>query len=201
MKKRFKDKPYYYFAPWNVETAVKCPTCKGFSIVKVIEDDVHFLCTQCGKKENKPRYTTYEYRVGNMCQNCERFYRINIDDKAKQNFSVLNVSCPYCHEIMSGKVKKIKANYYTYPSIQGGKDTFFGYELYFLTSFKGRLVWAINREHLDYLIDYINADLREKHILGVNYALKTASNDLPTFMKSAKNRKNILKILEKMREL
>ena len=46
--------------------------------------------------------------------------------------------------------------------IQGGKDPWFGLELWFLTSFQGKPVWALNREHLAYLIDYRSADLREK---------------------------------------
>ena len=46
--------------------------------------------------------------------------------------------------------------------IQGGKDPWFGLELWFLASFQGKPVWALNRGHLAYLIDDLSADLREK---------------------------------------
>ena len=42
------------------------------------------------------------------------------------------------------------------------ENPIFGLELWFLTSFQGKPVWALNREHLAYLIDYLSADLREK---------------------------------------
>ena len=54
-----------------------------------------------------------------------------------------------------------------------------------------------NREHLAYLIDYLSADLREKPL---GRAKKTQSDSLPTFMKTAKNRERIVKLLKKLQE-
>ena len=66
-----------------------------------------------------------------------------------------------------------------------------------MTSFQGKPVWALNREHLAYLIDYLSADQREKP-LGI--PRKTQADHLPTFMKTAKNRERIVKLLKKMQE-
>ena len=62
---------------------------------------------------------------------------------------------------------------------------------------QGKPVWSLNREHLAYLIDYLSADLREKP-LGI--PRKTQADHLPTFMKTAKNRERIVKLLKKMQE-
>ena len=66
-----------------------------------------------------------------------------------------------------------------------------------MTSFQGKPVWALNREHLAYLIDYLSADLREKPLGSQK---KTQADHLPTFMKTAKNRERIVKLLKKMQE-
>ena len=56
---------------------------------------------------------------------------------------------------------------------------------------------TLNREHLAYLIGYLSADLREKPL---GRAKMTQADHLPTFMKTAKNRERIVKLLKKMQE-
>ena len=58
-------------------------------------------------------------------------------------------------------------------------------------------IWALNREHLTYLIDYLSADLREKPS-GENTTMRTQADMLPAFFKTAKNREGIIKCLEKL---
>ena len=70
-------------------------------------------------------------------------------------------------------------------------------ELAAYLDFQGKPAWALNREHLAYLIDYLSADLREK---PMGRAKKTQADHLPTFMKTAKNRERIVKLLKKMQE-
>ena len=55
---------------------------------------------------------------------------------------------------------------------------------------------ALNREHLDYLIEYLCADLREDPVLG----RRTQADELPTFMKLGKNRDKLVKLLKQMLE-
>ena len=47
------------------------------------------------------------------------------------------------------------------------------------------------------VIEYLSADLREKPL---GRAKKTQSDSLPTFMKTAKNRERIVKLLKKLQE-
>ena len=122
---------------------------------------------------------------------------MDIEDEAKQHFPVLHVACPYCGATMPGKVHKTAEAFSYGAEIQGGKDPWFGLELWFLTSFQGKPVWALNREHLAYLIGYLSADLREK---PSGRQKKTQADHLPTFMKTAKNRARIVKLLKKLQE-
>lgn len=98
---------------------------------------------------------------------------------------------------MSGTVHKTaKAFSYT-ADIKNGREPYFSLELWFLTSFQGKLIWALNREHLAYLINYLSADLREKPMGRVK---KTQADHLPTFMKTAKNRERIVKLLKRLQK-
>ena len=122
---------------------------------------------------------------------------MDIEDEAKQHFSVIHVTCPYCGTTMSGEVHKTAEAFSYIGEIRDGREPYFRLELWFLASFQGKPVWALNREHLAYLINYIGAELREKPI---GSAKMTQSDHLPTFMKTAKNRERIVKILKKMQE-
>ena len=104
---------------------------------------------------------------------------------------------PIAGATMPGAVHKTAEAFSYGAEIQGGKDPWFGLELWFLTSFQGKPVWVLNREHLAYLIDYLSADLREK---PSGSQKKTQADHLPTFMKTAKNRERIVKLLKKLQE-
>lgn len=98
---------------------------------------------------------------------------------------------------MSGEVHKTAESFSYIGEIRDGREPYFGLELWFLTSFQGKPVWALNREHLAYLIGYLSADLREK---PSGSQKKTQADHLPTFMKTAKNRERIVKLLKKLQE-
>lgn len=78
-----------------------------------------------------------------------------------------------------------------------GHSEHFGAELW-LTSVccGGRLLWARNAEHLDYLRSYVAGDLRES-VPGATS--KPLSAKLPTWLKQAKHRDEVLRHLDRMR--
>lgn len=196
---RIVDEPYFTYSVYSSLTSdiqVKCPKCHSSGIVTADQDNAYFRCHSCGYQETRER-TVYRYDIHNQCRNCGRYYRVDIEDKTKQHFSVLSVACPYCGTIMQGEVHKMAEAYSYTAEIQNGREPYFGLELWFLTSFQEKPVWALNREHLAYLIDYLSADLREKPL---DMTTKTQADHLPTFMKTAKNRKRIVKLLKKMQE-
>lgn len=198
--KRITDKPYYTYSVEKAAVSgilVKCPECCGTAVVTADKHNAFFRCANCGKSKTKERIA-YCCKVENLCDKCGRYYRVNINDEEKQHFSMLNVSCPYCGFIMPGNIQKTSPHVFV-GQIKGGREPFFGLELQLLTEYKGKLVWALNREHLTYLINYISADLREKPLY--NNTMRTQADMLPAFLKTAKNRKGIIKCLEKMYKL
>ncbi len=194
--KRVVDKPYCTYSVYRAISSglnVKCPKCHSFAIVTAEGNTVFFRCTNCGYTKTKER-TIYRYSVHNQCNCCGRYYRVDIQDVNKQRFPVLHVACPFCKTISSGKVHKT-AKGFQYPGeIKNGYEPFFGLELWFLSTFQNKFIWALNREHLTYLITYLSASLREKP--AKYQIMRTQSDCLPTFMKTAKNRKQIVKLLK-----
>ena len=196
---RIIDEPYFTYSAYNALTSgiqVKCPKCHGTGMVTADDDNAYFRCLSCGHRMTQDR-TIYRYDVHNQCKNCGRYYRVDIEDTAKQHFPVLHVACPYCGTTMSGEVHKTAEAFSYIGEIRDGREPYFGLELWLLTSFQGKPVWALNREHLAYLIGYLSADLREK---PMGRAKKTQADHLPTFMKTAKNRERIVKLLKKLQE-
>lgn len=196
---RIVDEPYFTHSAYSAFTTgiqVKCPKCHGTGVVTADDDNAYFRCLSCGHQETRDR-TIYRYDVHNQCKNCGRYYRVDIEDEAKQQFPVLHVACPYCGTTMSGEVHKTAEAFSYIGEIRDGREPYFDLELWFLTSFQGKPVWALNREHLAYLIGYLSADLREK---PMGRAKMTQADHLPTFMKTAKNRERIVKLLRQMQE-
>ena len=134
---RVVDEHYFTYSALTSGIQVKCPKCHGPGVVTGDKGSACFRCLSCGHQMARNR-TAYRYDVH-------------------------NVACPYCGAIMSGKVQRTAQKYFFYGAeILDGREPWFGLELWFLTSFQGKPVWALNREHLAYLIDYLSAGLREK---------------------------------------
>ena len=82
----------------------------------------------------------------------------------------------------------------TYANSQQASDPYFGLPLWLQAPFGSHTVWAYNRKHLNYLKEYVQAKLRES-ASGGRHALTWK---LPNFIKLAKNRDGILKIIARL---
>jgi hypothetical protein len=80
----------------------------------------------------------------------------------------------------------------TQQETRGPVDPVFGLALWFTAPFKREVVWAYNLEHVRFLREYIDADLRER-IPNRNSSL---ASRLPAWMKAAKNRDALVAILD-----
>ena len=196
--KRTVDRNYFVnstSAAFSTGIAVKCPKCQGLGVVKTEGYKAYFKCPNCATALTKER-TNYRCDVHNQCPKCGRYYRVDIDEESKQHFPALRVACPFCGHMTAGKVHRTRQGFTYYSEVQNGREPFFGFELWFLAYLGRKAVWALNREHLNYLIDYLSADLRQK---PAGYFSQHAQADhLPTFMKTAKNRERIVKLLQGM---
>lgn len=91
---RIVDEPYFTYSAYNALTSgiqVKCPKCHGAGVVTADDDNAYFRCLSCGHRMTQDR-TIYRYDVHNQCKNCGRYYRVDIEDTAKQHFPVLHVA-------------------------------------------------------------------------------------------------------------
>ena len=204
-KKRFIDKPYHAFSIFTTSKTgidVRCPYCKKSAVVKADDHYSYFQCIHCGKQHKKER-AEYRYQISEMCKKCERHFRLDLNDPEQTRFEVLNVTCPYCENQQQGSVQKIKQVVYSYRDVSDGIEHYFNYPLYYQTESYGKPIWAINREHLLYLIDYVEADIREDGVRSYQdypdfYGPATQSDHLPKFIKLAKNRQRIAKLLRRL---
>lgn len=84
-----------------------------------------------------------------------------------------------------------------------GREFFFGAELWLRTECcGGHLLWAFNREHLDWLDSYVAADLRERSPNSPpapSASHSQLARKLPAWMKRAEHRDEVLRNLERLR--
>ncbi|MCH5585105.1 hypothetical protein MK805_08990 [Shimazuella sp. AN120528] len=162
------------------------------------------------KKQFKNQHRTlesfgYEFLV--ICPHCSKHAKVTslgepypfLKDITKRFL------CTYCgvSKDLVPKKNRAKQNIISYGpnykkefiSIGGAFDWYFGYPLVLQIPCCGKTLWAYNREHLMYLKSYVEAELREHY----PYYLSVESM-LPNWIKSAKNRKLILKAIAKLEE-
>lgn len=82
--------------------------------------------------------------------------------------------------------------------VGSGEDGRFGLPLYLTAQVGGYQLWAYNAAHIDALIDYLSATLRERP-KGTSLRNKTMMSRIPFWMKSASARPRILRALRKLR--
>ncbi|MCL2377849.1 MAG: hypothetical protein FWC77_01850 [Defluviitaleaceae bacterium] len=222
--KRYEDKIAWDYSIYEQGMYVICPKCKGMAIAKLQHGKhrpncqvclralkcnskracrLDFRCTACGDIHSKRRKPIGALTARGECINCQRYFRVELDE-SKRGFNLLNTKCPHCDTVNTAKVHEAKGNgsnnYITYTYHDANEPVFNGYHLYFYASYKGSPVWAYNRQHLQYLIDFIEADVRDKP-RGFLYIAKGLSIRLPKFMHLAKNRDGILKVLRRMQDM
>lgn len=78
---------------------------------------------------------------------------------------------------------------------RGPFDWYFHRPLWLQTPCCGHILWAYNVEHLDFLERYVRAELR------VDGPLRRLTSRLPTWIKQAKNREEILHGCAMLREI
>jgi hypothetical protein len=62
----------------------------------------------------------------------------------------------------------------------------------------GNVLWILNRPHLEFMEQFIGAELREERM--EERSSRRLSSALPRWMLAAKNRKNVMRCLGKLRE-
>jgi hypothetical protein len=148
------------------------------------------------------------------CDNCARV--VPKDREDTRNFAPRRLICQKCGYTqdwhITGKPPGIEFNYHRPPrdlnsiGIGGSFDWYFRLPLWLQTPCCGEILWAYNKEHLDFLENYVKAGLRESFPLKVYeterviWRNKSLASRLPTWMKRAKNRDEVLRGIERLRK-
>lgn len=202
--KRFQDENKFLGSFAN-EILVKCPKCDSKSAVKR-ENKIGcecgrcyttvFECKHCFYKLAEPVYQYIAYsRV--YCNHC--FEKYEFESQPLNNKpETYRVKCPHCNfqEEWKPKIKEVLQN----SNINDGleKEQWYNFPLWFQKEVDGNIFWVYNQEHIDYLERYIEANLRERNSKA-NYTSSLVAR-LPKFVKEAKNREKLLKIIEKWKK-
>lgn len=81
------------------------------------------------------------------------------------------------------------------------RDWYFGQPLWLQIDCCGNRLWAFNLEHLRYIKDFVKADIRKKtRDTEYGWMNKSLISRLPKWIKSGKNREEILKAIKKLEE-
>lgn len=128
-----------------------------------------------------------------VCPKCSQMAKVFSSEISSEKinnnlFASRRLVCLHCACRKEWKAKQV--------SIGGNCDWYFRLPLWLQISCCGETLWAYNLKHLEILENYIAAKLRERTKKGRNSFL----SKLPNWMKSAKNRREVLKAISKLKE-
>ncbi|SMF77673.1 hypothetical protein SAMN05661091_1467 [Paenibacillus uliginis N3/975] len=177
------------------QVAVKCPDCRGLAYIYGTECLKEVRCTNCFYHEKEKEQ--FRHTASGVCGTCERWFNEELHDDKQLAHKHIHIPCPHCGAFNQVAVEQKTGSRVYRTDIQDGKDPVFHLELYYLDYLRGKPVWAVNRDHLNYLLSYLSATLREKPVGAMKW---TASYSVPKYMKEAKNRDAVVKILRKLQQ-
>lgn len=191
-----------YYAPATVrqsfmtEFAVECPKCQHLAMVTTSNpyffSNAQVKCIHCSYLEKSTDLIRYKVSLKRNCANCGKLIE-KVIPCCKEPMNTLTIPCPNCGEVRVYKPRN--ESYYQYHNGPGaGLAPIFRLPLWFQDSIRGNLFWAYNRQHLHAIKEYVGAKLRERQTTTHT----TMVEKLPQFIKEAKNRGAILKMIEKL---
>jgi hypothetical protein len=188
-----------YLRDFADEVLVRCVRCDVAGVVLTEAADrrrsARFCCSQCALTLD----STANDWAGPVCAAGRRpcgycghqwlVVRKSIARPANAAPQVIDVRCPTC-----GNASAVPVEYQRCGVSGAALDPYFGLPLLLCVSCRHGLLWAYNRRHLRELQAYVGAQLRERRG-GGNSALFSR---LPTWIKLARHRSEVLKALQKM---
>ncbi|WP_460583378.1 hypothetical protein [Hymenobacter arcticus] len=178
------------------EFLVVCPKCQKDALVT--DYDAGFRCGgklhcgNCHHTENAHNQIRYMLLVKRNCVDCGCPIAVTIPN-VKEKAASLLITCTHCRAQYA-----VKPRYERYvckqESVSAINDPVFNLPLWLQHSLKNEVFWAYNRPHLADIKAYVQATLRERQ---TQFSM-TMVECLPNFIKAAKNRANILKIISQL---
>jgi Zn ribbon nucleic-acid-binding protein len=134
----------------------------------------------------------FDSNISVVCPSCQKEAIVN--KLQEKQFSERKCVCSNCGFAKTWNGKSL--TYFWHESEM--VDPAFNLPLFFQTTFKNKNLWAFNREHISFLEKWIAAEVREKCERDHQYHGSLEST-LPKWMTSRKNRGDILKALNKLK--
>lgn len=188
---------------FSTEIFVHCPHCNKRAVVLTELGRYNypypsgtkskFRCNNCYKPINENNWYG-PINIGpkyNRCNNCGT--TLDICEKTDRYKDKISCRCPNCNETKHYKV----AYDLTYASNKQATDPYFGLQLWLQHPIDDNIFWAYNYDHLAYLEKYVAAKLREESVVTRH----SMTQKLPDFIKLAKNRDKVLKVIERLEKL
>ena len=128
------------------------------------------------------------------CPKCRAMAKVHPHRSTSFYPEKVTLTCSFCgHNQISAECELSK------PKI-GPFDFYFLLPLWLRTRCCGKELWAFNRDHLEYLESFIIADHRKRASKEVNpLRSRTFESRLPKWIKSSKNREEILKGIQRLK--
>lgn len=181
-----------------------CPNCNGLLTIKGESnwtfEKARAICLNCVFVKE---WTTEDWQgpvIGyarRPCSSCGYQWLTASVQKNLYNVKMkqtADLKCPVCSHITVEKLDW-RADRLT----KEGYDPYFGFKLYLQTSCCNKLLWVYNQEHLEDLYSYVRATLREREREGSRKWAMVSR--LPTWIKKAGNRNEVLKCLDRFRSM
>ena len=133
-----------------------------------------------------------EYLV--VCPQCAACARVvPIDVQQSSLFAPRRVVCHTCGYTKDWQEQTIH--------LGDEYDSYFGLPLWLQTGVGDKIVWAYNLRHLNLIEAFVRASLRERRAdPKTGWRNKSVASRLPNWIKAAKNRKQILKAIERIKQ-
>lgn len=129
--------------------------------------------------------TTPDIIFGNdVLVECPKCSSCTIARKSSEEYPFFRVICMKCGLLPCSD------------TLSWGAGYFFDYQLWLRVNCCGHLLWAYNKQHLDFLESYISSTLRER-TPNINQSM---ASRLPSWIKSSKNREQLLKGVRRLQE-
>ncbi|QHT71216.1 hypothetical protein GXP67_33480 [Rhodocytophaga rosea] len=173
---------------------VHCPKCERRAYVQTDAGTKksELKCPECHYSEKEGNwYGLMDLVVRQRCDACGKWIEERVRE-SKVKYTNLLITCAHCKQEKA--YKPLREKVFTASHIP--TDPVFGLRLWLQADFGDYVLWAYNKEHLQYLKEYIAARLREKN--GISR--RTLALKLPQFIKSAKNRDALLKLIAKLEQ-
>lgn len=136
---------------------------------------------------NKSLYAFLK-RIDIECPKCLNMAIVNAEDQLN-----IRLTCVHC-----GYFRLHKNDFPRISYLGANIDPYFLLPLWYQARFGNNVLWAYNKEHLDLIEKHVAAELRERHTSENSNS--SLGSRLPGWLTSAKNRKYILKKINKLKE-